>query len=769
MKRFVYLWVFMLLLCGSLAAQEKAKPMDYAQFSTQEGMEMNEGYFTVYRLGNSYYLEIPADGMGRDVLITTQVVKGYSAYVSESSGVIRFSQGREGRIHVTRNRAMDVSADTTDVRMMEALRKSGMVPVDYVYPVVAYGEDGQSVIIDITNELNSANGNLFNVSKNSSLNQPDPSRSGIDGFRMIDGGVVFSATRSQTNFQTTDMQTGAGQNFPYTYELEMVIQMLPEHEVTMKRNHPAYGFNTIGMLAYDTKKYVAQRTEYVQKWQLMAKDQKQRGENEYPICVYIDPIIPAPFVESVKRGLRQWEEAFAEAGWTNVFRVSSSPEDASLAYRTILVRWGAAFNGLYSSVVVNPENGEILCARINLMDASADEMLGTYFLQCGLLDERIRKDLHSLAVRQDVLTAQFASAFAELLGMKPNRAGYTAFSPEALRSEKQLDKHGTTTSITSDLRFNYIARPDDNISVANLFPKVSLYDKEAIAYAYGSREKGPSLKAAFYQPKDPQKYNPDTELSDDLFEAGLLAIENLKEVYPHLDKWIKRLPEEQRTWDAVADMSINALALYQTYLTQMVNCVGGVVTCPIVKGENDIPVRYVSKERQEEVLAYLEKVIFNGAERWIYEPGWEEVSTYDLDQLMVGLAAALSKRFIDEEAIAALIDGERVLGVENAFLATDLFAYVDRVIFENFDETKALSDFKRNLQLQFVSDFAKTMAQKNISFGLGNEAVNMLHVYFIDMAQKVKHLAETHQDPMTRENYRLLWMRLERDYFQKNN
>ncbi len=769
MKRFVYLWVFMLLLCGSLAAQEKAKPMDYAQFSTQEGMEMNEGYFTVYRLGNSYYLEIPADGMGRDVLITTQVVKGYSAYVSESSGVIRFSQGREGRIHVTRNRAMDVSADTTDVRMMEALRKSGMVPVDYVYPVVAYGEDGQSVIIDITNELNSANGNLFNVSKNSSLNQPDPSRSGIDGFRMIDGGVVFSATRSQTNFQTTDMQTGAGQNFPYTYELEMVIQMLPEHEVTMKRNHPAYGFNTIGMLAYDTKKYVAQRTEYVQKWQLMAKDQKQRGENERPICVYIDPIIPAPFVESVKRGLRQWEEAFAEAGWTNVFRVSSSPEDASLAYRTILVRWGAAFNGLYSSVVVNPENGEILCARINLMDASADEMLGTYFLQCGLLDERIRKDLHSLAVRQDVLTAQFASAFAELLGMKPNRAGYTAFSPEALRSEKQLDKHGTTTSITSDLRFNYIARPDDNISVANLFPKVSTYDKEAIAYAYGNREKGPSLKAAFYQPKDPQKYNPDTELSDDLFEAGLLAIENLKEVYPHLDKWIKRLPEEQRTWDAVADMSIKALALYQTYLTQMVNCVGGVVTCPIVKGENDIPVRYVSKERQEEVLAYLEKVIFNGAEQWIYEPGWEKVSTYDLDQLMVGLAAALSKRFIDEEAIAALIDGERVLGVENAFLATDLFAYVDRVIFENFDETKALSDFKRNLQLQFVSDFAKTMAQKNISFGLGNEAVNMLHVYFIDMAQKVKHLAETHQDPMTRENYRLLWMRLERDYFQKNN
>lgn len=769
MKQFIRLWAIMLLFCGSLAAQEKAQPMDYAQFCAQEGLKINEGYFTVYRLGDSYYLEIPADGMNKDVLVTTQVVRGYSAYVSDASGVVRFSSGRNETLHVTRNRAVDVSADTTDACMMEALRKSGLVPVDYVFPVVAYGKDGRSVIVDFTSELTNANSNLFNVSANSSLNQPDPARSGIDGFRMIDGGVVFSVTRSQTDYRVTNMQTNAGKDIPSTYELEMVIQALPEHVVTMKRNHPAYGFNTIGMLAYDTKKYVAQRAEYVQKWQLQAKGQKRHGENETPICVYIDPIIPAPFVESVKRGLRQWEEAFAEAGWTNVFRVSSAPEDASLTYRTISVRWGTAFNGLHSSVIANPLSGEILCARINVMDVNADEMLGTYFLQCGLLDGRIRKDLHSLAVRQDVLTAQFASVFAEVLGMKPNRAGYEAFSPAALRSDKLLAKQGITASVSADFRFNYVAQPEDKISLEHLFPKVSLYDKEAVAYAYGDRKKGPSVKAAYYRPKDPQQYNPDTELSDNLFEAGLLAIENLKEVYPLLDKWIKRLPEEQRTWGAVADMSVKALALYQIYLTQMVNCVGGATVYPIVKGENDVPVEYVPKEQQEKVLAYLEKVIFNGAEQWVYEPGWEKVSTYDLDQMMVGLAASLAKRFFDKEAIATLIDGERVLGEDRAMLVTDLFKYVDRVIFENFDESQAPSDFKRNLQLRFASDFAGMMGQNNISFGLGNEAVNMLHVYFLDMAEKIKHLAESHQDPLTRENYRLMWMRLKREYFQKTN
>lgn len=37
-------------------------------------------------------------------------------------------------------------------------------------------------------------------------------------------------------------------------------------------------------------------------------------------------------------------------------------------------------------MIANPVNGEILCARINVMDAMADELLGTYFLQCGWLD-----------------------------------------------------------------------------------------------------------------------------------------------------------------------------------------------------------------------------------------------------------------------------------------------------------------------------------------------------------------------------------------------
>ena len=106
-------------------------------------------------------------------------------------------------------------------------------------------------------------------------------------------------------------------------------------------------------------------------------------------------------------------------------------------------------------------------------------------------------------------------------------------------------------------------------------------------------------------------------------------------------------------------------------------------------------------------------------------------------------------------------------GRENAFTAKELFAYVDRVIFENFDTRKAVTTYKQGIQACFISDFARTMAQNNISFGLGNESAGVLHAYFVELARKVKELSETHQDSLTRENYRVMLMRMNREYFDK--
>lgn len=67
---------------------------------------------------------------------------------------------------------------------------------------MARGEDGKSVIIELTGELNNPGSGLFNVSSYHWLSHPDPSRSGVDGWRMLDKGVVFSVTRGQSDYQS---------------------------------------------------------------------------------------------------------------------------------------------------------------------------------------------------------------------------------------------------------------------------------------------------------------------------------------------------------------------------------------------------------------------------------------------------------------------------------------------------------------------------------------------------------------------------------------
>ena len=53
---------------------------------------------------------------------------------------------------------------------------------------------------------------------------------------------------------------------------------------------------------------------------------------EVPIKVWISPLTPAPFVESVKQALAQWEQVLEEAGWKSVFELV---DDETQGYKKI--------------------------------------------------------------------------------------------------------------------------------------------------------------------------------------------------------------------------------------------------------------------------------------------------------------------------------------------------------------------------------------------------------------------------------------------------
>lgn len=766
--------IYLSLLFAFLSFNLVSKPHDpikYEEFSSKEGMEIKSGLFTVYTLNNQYYIEIPTVSLDKEILVTTQVVKGFSSFISGASGVYKFTKGLNNTVNLTKNRITDVSADSTDFCMTNAIRKSGLIPVDFVYNITAFGKDGKSPIIEITNDLSSPTG-LFNVASFSSLSSPDPSRSGVRSFTVFTDGVVFNVERSQTRYDVNP-NLGTGQDVVLTFELQMLIQLLPERTISFQESNKAYGFQTIKRQEYDAKRYIVENREYIQKWHLTAsgKDLKKQEKKtavqpDRQICVYLDPVIPAPFGNSIKKGVMQWAEAFVKAGWKNVFRFSSDPKDALLSYKTIYIHWGNAFSGLNSSFIHNPVTGEILCARINIMDVNADESLVDYFIQCGHSDGRVLKDLHSLELRKDILEAQTASEFSKVLGLKPNYVAYTVYTPENLRSEKWLNSNGISVSVTPKPVFNYLPASEDKVSPENLIPRVSIYDYDAIGFAYGNGGL-PRIKESFYSDQDESDpYTQTNALSDDPLKAAVQGIDNLKRLYPELNGLIHALPEEQNTWDRVSKVSMKVLGWYETYLMQITQTVGGRSKHAIIKGVNEDPVTYVSKEKQIEALNYLENEILGKSPEWVHIEELYRSNTYDVHSMMVGLSNKIIGRLIDPKVISSLIAFERQSG-NHAFTVKELFAFFDRLIFEDFNPSKPVSPYKRSLQACLISELSRQVYQNNISYDLLNETNGVLHAYFIDTSKKIKKLSETHSDELSRINYMVLVMSMNREYFDK--
>lgn len=772
----VYIFI---LLCATLlfpastnAAKEDNHSNTFEKFVSQKGMIIHKGLFNVYQLKEQYYLEIPQEVFKKNIMVTAQVVKGYSSYVSNASTVINFSKGKGNSIYLMNHYSLDAPADSTDVCMMNAISNSGMRPIDKVYPIVTMGQSNHSYIIDISKDLNTANG-LFSVSSYKALSHPDPLASGVDNIRMFSTGVAFQLTRSQVDNIPVN-QDGKKENRASTYQLEFTLEQLPEYNMMMKLAQLAFGFETISRTEYDSKQYLARTMDYIQRWSLTASksnlSRQRKGvaiEPVNPIIVYIDPVTPKPFVESIRRSVAQWSDAFLKAGWKNVFRISSSDEDGSLTYHHLLIRWGAAYSGTSSNKIIDPSNGEILAARINIMDANAIDRLHYYYLQCADVDSRIATDIQSLEVRKDIVTAQVASEMGKVLGLKPNYAANSVFSPEQIRSEKWLEQYGISASVTAPLTFNFLARPSDGVNAKHLLPCVSIYDWEAIDYAYGNGASHPSLKAAFYSPEDKTSpYAQEGALSNDAMGASLEGINQIKKAYSDLNTNISKLPEDQNKWDAVSKLSIEALSLYQSYLSRMNSLVGGQIKHPIIRGISENLYTFVPREQQLEVLSYMEKTLFTQVPQWTINKQLMQASGYDFDGMMTGLAVAMYKHYIDKNVIQSLINAEYHLG-NKAFTTKELFSYINRVFFEDFSRTKAVSTYKQRLQTLLVIDLAHNASQSNITAGIANEANDVLHAYFIDVANKITELSKTHTDEATRANYQLMVMRMNREYFNK--
>ncbi len=761
------LYIIVLLISQTIQAQDTNKPKAFDDFFEGKKIHQEKGHFNIYSGDNRFYIEIPDKDLGDNLLFSSHIVKGSTPDVSGQSGVYYFQKGRNNTLDLYRNVSTTFANDSVDFCMMDAIQKSGLIPAYQAFNIVALGKDKKSYIIELTQDLSATNG-VFSLSNPGPLSNPDPSRSGVRSYDTIDNGVVFSSYATQS--MQGQGQGGRDANYVSSYEIQMLIQKIPAHEFSLKLNHDAYGFNTVEHVVYDTKNYRANKLEYIKKWCLStnAKGQKLQAKGIavaplMPIKIWIDPVTPKVFIDCVKSALSQWEVALEKAGWKDVFQIV---DNNYLEYKKINFYWGFAYNENKKSMIEEPVSGEILGANINFMDESAKDALVNYFLLCGVSDQAIQNNYDDINLRKRIMVSKLSGLIGETLGINVNYPAVTAFSPKQLRNNDWLMKWGPSATVVGAQLPNYLVQKSDNINPEYLWAKVSMYDYDAIAYMYGDKTSSPKLKQTYYAKSDKlDPYAQSTFVSNDLLEASELGISNLKQMYLQLPTMVASWDKSNLNSD-ITKFAKQTFSMYQYFVNQEATLIGGRFKRTVIRGENEVPLTYVAKQKQVDALAALEKHVFNGAPQWLKDGDVQKLYPTDMNRFYVDMTRNILKKLVSKEVLGSLADAENQLGAK-AFTCSELFAYFDRVVFHNFNTASNLSTQQMSIQLAFVAILADAANNTNVSAGV-NDLSAAIQIYLIQTKENIEKLvADENINPEMKNNAKLMLLKMNRAYFNK--
>lgn len=744
------------LLVVTAQAQGPAKsPIAFDKFFTSE-MKVFNGDFPVYQKGRNYYLEIPADHLNRDVLVMAYVSRGNASAIAKSTGIIRFSKGINDHLNVTRPFFSEGASGDANGDVEKLMQRSSMLPVNYGYRIEAYGKQMTSYIIDITRQIMES-GDWFGFADKSYLNNPDPQRSFVQHISPEKDGVRFLVERSQTDYLARSSAGPKNANY-FSYEVELLISLLPAEKMTRKFAEEETGFQTYSFIDYGKAAYTARKTLFVRKWNIRPGSKKQKGlvTPEKKISVVIDDATPAHYRTAVKVGILAWNKAFNAAGYRDVLEVSVG-KNLQLAPGKIVVNWGNAYMKVLTATVDDPETGEIITARINLTNGLLDEWMLKYLVQCGTTDPRITKDIKDKEIATAIIQWKVMQAMGEVLGLKENLLGSTRYTPAQLRNASFLRENGISGSVMDELGFNYLAQPADRIPVEELIPRIGADDIAAVQWAYGTTEFPVNYSWQTIDKEDPIVRRAD--LSDDITEAAILGVNNLKVLYPQLGNITSQLDGSEDLFNYNGTLYGALQKEFTKYVMEVADLIGGVSS----RRKNRVE---VPAAQQKKALQFLADQVFKGPPLWMDVKLAPNGKVLDVGEWNMQLKDAVLNKIVSIQVLGNLAAAEEKNN--NALKPSDLFAFLDKEIFFSFDKHKTLTAAQRATQLSFVVNLSQAAYKNNISQGLSDGNM-LLHYYITHLAGKVSEMSREHTQLLTRENYSLMKMKIEKEFFAKIN
>lgn len=710
----------------------------------------DQGVFTVHKIEDKYYFEIPDTMLKKEFLLVTRLTKAAAGMRSGSTGyagdqigqqVVAFEKGPKDKILLRSISFVDYAKDSTS-DMYNSVIRNNVQPIIKSFDVKTYEVNKKTSVIDVTDLLNSDNETVsFSVMYKDAFKvgtfQKDMSF--VNFVKSFPGNIEINTTKTFARTLGKPLPGATPANTPkisgnYTVEINSSFVLLPENKMQARYFDPRVGYFTVGYTDFDLDPQGVKRISLVKRWRLEPKPQDlekyKKGElvePAKPIVFYIDPATPKKWVPYLIQGVNDWQKAFEKAGFKNAIyakvpdpKVDTewSLEDAR--YSAIVYKPSDVPNASGPSIS-DPRTGEILESHINWYHNVMLLLRNWYFVQASPNDERARKVKFDDKLMGELIRFVSSHEVGHTLGLRHNFGSSSTVPVEKLRDKKWLEKNGHTPSIMDYARFNYVAQPEDHIGDSGIMPRIGDYDDWAIEWGYKRfyDYKTPDAEKEYLNkwviknlknerlwfgtesnPLDPRSQS--EQVGDNAMAASTYGIKNLKRILDNLEKWTDTPNEDYENLGTMYDQVVQQFRRYAGHVSKYI---GGQMETPKTAEQSGPVYEAVAKKDQQEAMKFLNENVFTTPQWLIRKEIFEKTGKTPVKTIEEVQNAVLA-RILSPVVLQNMYQMEAV--EQDTYTLVDLFSDLNNSIMikDNPDV------YGRSLQRNYIEQMIKLIDAK---------------------------------------------------------
>lgn len=725
-------------------------PKAYKEVITPKAVT-SKGLFWVHKVDDRYFIEIADSLLLRDMLVVNRISKApaglraggsFFGYAGDQIGqnVIRFEKGPNNKVFLRTISYAEYAKDSTSP-MFTTVNNSNIQPIAQSFDVKAFGKDSNSVVLDITDFISGDNDVLhFSSSLKSSLRlaalQND--KSYVVSVKTFPINVEIKAVKTYSRGGAPAGLPGGGPSMGggagggnMTMELNSSIVILPKVPMQPRFYDARVGYFAVGYTDFDANPQGVKSVSLVKRWRLEPKaedvEKYKRGElvePAKPIIFYIDPATPEKWIPYLMQGVDDWKGAFEKAGFKNAIMAKRAPtrqEDSTWtlddARNSAIVYKPSDIPNASGPSISDPRSGEIMESHINWYHNVMALLRNWYMIQCGPLDKRAQQMVFPDSLMGQLIRFVSSHEVGHTLGLRHNYGSSSSVPVENLRNKAWVEANGHTPSIMDYARFNYVAQPEDNISEKGLFPRIGDYDNWAIEWGYkmfpqykSADEELPMLNRWVIEklkdnrlwfgtetnPDDPRSQS--EQVGDDPMKGSAYGIKNLQRIVPNLLQWTK---EPNEDFEGLRTIYQEVVGQFSRYNGHVAKFVGGIMETPKTQEQSGPVYELVSKAKQKEAVAFLNKQLFATPTWLIDQQIFDRTGQSGL--VVVGnVQDNILNRLLGTRNLTKLIEAEASAG-SKAYSALELLADLRSGIWSELTTKKSIDAYRRNLQKSYVN------------------------------------------------------------------